>query len=193
MTAPTWRKAVETFCTPCDGVRAFLPTRLGGLKCRACGARLPRDSKMGNIPTRNKHTGRRHDSRKEADRATTLLALERSGKISDVRGLHRTDSQEEFVLAVYARPEVDALLDALDRAALPELAPVVKHVRQSLIRVCRYRADFTYTVQDLALGVVGERVVEDVKSRYTAGLAMFNVKRALMLASHGIEVQVVER
>lgn len=52
------------------------------------------------------------------------------------------------------------------------------------IRVCYYKADFEY-VQD------GKRVVEDVKSPVTAKNPVYRLKKKLMLACHGIEIQEV--
>src|SRR4030095_434118 len=139
-------------------------------------------------------SGRMHQSTAEATHANELLALEQAGKITDVRGLQRSDSQEEVVLAVYATKEVELLLQGIEllllepgRAPgenwLPEIARRCRDVRQSLIKICRYRADFTFTDEK------GNRIVQDVKGVRTA---MFRVKKALMLAAHGIEVEEID-
>ena len=48
----------------------------------------------------------------------------------------------------------------------------------------RYVADFAYKLD-------GRLVVEDVKSKVTAGAAAYRIKRHLMLSVHGIEVKEV--
>ena len=50
--------------------------------------------------------------------------------------------------------------------------------------ICRYISDFTYVSS-------GELIVEDFKSVATANEPVFKLKRALMLACHGISVRVV--
>src|SRR4030095_4595081 len=130
-------------------------------------------------------SGRMHQSTAEATHANELLALEQAGKITDVRGLHRRDAQEKFVLAVYATKEVTDLIEVIE--ADPDvdwsIKTAAKLVRQSLIRICRYRADFTFTDEK------GNRIVQDVKGVRTA---MFRVKKALMLAAHSIEVEEID-
>ncbi len=61
--------------------------------------------------------------------------------------------------------------------------PYALHVNGQL--VCRYVADFYYITRD------GERVVEDVKSAATRKLSTYRIKRKLMKAIHGIDVQEV--
>lgn len=51
-------------------------------------------------------------------------------------------------------------------------------------RACTYIADFVYE-QD------GKQVVEDVKSRITASVASFVIKRKLMLYRHNISIKEV--
>jgi Protein of unknown function (DUF1064) len=62
--------------------------------------------------------------------------------------------------------------------------------------VCRYFADFCYTIQ--ALGGDGpygcaflHEVVEDVKSDHTRRLSTYRLKRKLMLACRGIQIREV--
>lgn len=50
--------------------------------------------------------------------------------------------------------------------------------------VCRYIADFSYEQN-------GQTIVEDVKSAHTAKDATYRLKKKLMLAVHGIEIQEV--
>ena len=68
-----------------------------------------------------------------------------------------------------------------------EMQPPYKIVWNG-VKVCKYIADFRYTLVET--GVV---VVEDVKSVYTAKLDTYRLKKKLMLACHGIEVQEVIR
>ena len=66
-----------------------------------------------------------------------------------------------------------------------ELAPGVKFSDESRKKpALRYVADFAYKLD-------GRLVVEDVKSAITAKAAAYRIKRHLMLAVHGIEVQEV--
>ena len=66
-----------------------------------------------------------------------------------------------------------------------ELAPGVKFSDESRKKpALRYVADFAYRLD-------GRLVVEDVKSAITAKAAAYRIKRHLMLAVQGIEVQEV--
>lgn len=66
-----------------------------------------------------------------------------------------------------------------------ELAPGVKFSGESRRKpALRYVADFAYRLD-------GRLVVEDVKSKVTAGAAAYRIKRHLMLSVHGIEVKEV--
>ena len=66
-----------------------------------------------------------------------------------------------------------------------ELAPGVKFSGESRRKpALRYVADFAYKLD-------GRLVVEDVKSKVTAGAAAYRIKRHLMLSVHGIEVKEV--
>jgi hypothetical protein len=54
------------------------------------------------------------------------------------------------------------------------------------LSVCTYVADFTYLDAR-----TGERVVEDVKSRFTAKLPVYRMKKKLMLKELGIKIKEV--
>lgn len=56
--------------------------------------------------------------------------------------------------------------------------------KMNAIVICRYVADFTYTRE-------GSLIVEDVKSEFTAKLPEYRIKKKLMKAFHGIEIQEV--
>ena len=65
------------------------------------------------------------------------------------------------------------------------LAPGVRFSDEKRAKpALRYVADFSYRID-------GRLVVEDVKSRVTAGAAAYRIKRHLMLSVHGIEVTEV--
>lgn len=65
------------------------------------------------------------------------------------------------------------------------LAPGVRFSDEKRAKpALRYVADFAYKLD-------GRLVVEDVKSKVTAGAAAYRIKRHLMLAVHGIEVKEV--
>lgn len=66
------------------------------------------------------------------------------------------------------------------------LAPGVRFSDEKRAKpALRYVADFAYKLD-------GRLVVEDVKSKATAGAAAYRIKRHLMLAVHGIEVREVK-
>lgn len=56
----------------------------------------------------------------------------------------------------------------------------------TLFRECRYVADFVYVEN-------GHTVVEDTKSKVTAGLPEFKIKQKLMFRQYGILVRVVTK
>ena len=65
------------------------------------------------------------------------------------------------------------------------LAPGVRFSDEKRAKpALRYVADFAYKLD-------GRLVVEDVKSKVTAGAAAYRIKRHLMLCVHGIEVKEV--
>lgn len=65
------------------------------------------------------------------------------------------------------------------------LAPGVRFSDEKRAKpALRYVADFSYRLD-------GRLVVEDVKSKVTAGAAAYRIKRHLMLSVHGIEVKEV--
>lgn len=65
------------------------------------------------------------------------------------------------------------------------LAPGVRFSDEKRAKpALRYVADFSYKLD-------GRLVVEDVKSKVTAGAAAYRIKRHLMLSVHGIEVKEV--
>lgn len=78
-----------------------------------------------------------------------------------------------------------SLIEDLRHQVPFELAPGVKFSGESRRKpALRYVADFSYRLD-------GRLVVEDVKSKVTAGAAAYRIKRHLMLSVHGIEVKEV--
>ena len=103
----------------------------------------------------------RFDSQKEARRYDELAALERAGKIRDLR------MQVDFTLQ-------EAYTDGEGRR----------------VRAIRYRADFTYWRYDDPPGGGVRFVVEDVKSRATR-TKEYVMKRKLMKERFNIDIQEV--
>jgi len=70
-----------------------------------------------------------------------------------------------------------------------EIVKIECHVPFPLIvngvKICEYEADFVLYYPD------GSFMVKDVKSEATEGLAVFRLKKALMLAIHKISVEIV--
>ena len=124
-------------------------------------------SKYHNKPTERvtvSGTVIRFDSQKEARRYDELAALERAGKIRDLR------LQVDFTLQ-------EAYTDGEGRR----------------VRAIRYRADFTYVRVKETIGEYTFRdqfVVEDVKSRATR-TKEYIMKRKLMKERFNIEIQEV--
>lgn len=177
----------ERFCVECQRATVFVWDR-----CIRCRKKLPKASKLGNVPKRNKITGRLHQSTAEANFASTVVTWRNAGLVSDIRGLDRGDPQERFRLEVYGTKEVEALLEVLEASGSPELRTVVRDVRRSKVHICDYVADFTMTSQHHNVGPVGERLVYDVKGNYGGDAGRrYQVKKRLMLACHGMEIQEV--
>jgi hypothetical protein len=83
------------------------------------------------------------------------------------------------------------LLKSLERADV--IVDLEIHPRYSLdvngVHIANYTADFRYRI--IAGERSGEVVVEDVKSEPTRQKESFRLKRKLMRAVHGIDVQVI--
>jgi hypothetical protein len=175
-------------CAKCATDRIFIRRR-----CMVCGEPAPpRLSKLGNIPTKNELTGRLHQSKAEATFGAKLAQARELGMVKDVRGLDRGDPQERFRLDVYSSPAVEALLDKAER--LKSLEGLCRDIRRSRTHVTNFLADFAWVSLDPAWGPVGERRVVDVKGRLAGdAYQRFLMKRALMLACHGIEVRVIDK
>ena len=188
------------FCARCNKAQKCIRVGLQW-RCTVCSTEVEAPpNKYANVPRANKHTGRLHQSTKEANRASTILAMRNAGVIDSVRGLDRGDPQERFRLEVYGTQAVEALLVAIEAMGEHDvpvgLRTLVRDVRRSRCRVAGdYLADFTYTSLDPAVGPVGSKVVEDVKgwrsARHNASYKAFLVKKALMLVCYGIEVKEV--
>lgn len=191
------------FCSKCNVERravAFGKT----WRCLECGTEVEPPRGAGRADFRNvpkeSIAGRLHQSTSEAAHASVVLALRNAGKIENVRGLDRGDPQERFRLDVPSVPAVEALLDYIDArdngpTANPELGRLARDVRRSFIHVADYLADFTYTSLDPAVGPVGDRIVDDVKGfrnpRMSDAYRRFLMKKALMLACHGLDVREI--
>jgi formate-dependent nitrite reductase cytochrome c552 subunit len=183
-------------CGKCAVERLFLVQLRGKRRewrCVVCQEKAPPlPSKMGNVPKVNPMTGRMHQSTAEAHFGQKLAQARDLGMIENVRGLDRGDPQERFRLDVYGNQAVEALLDKAER--LDSLEGLCRDVRRSKTHVSNYLADFAWVSLDPAWGPVGERKVVDIKGRL-AGEAYqrFLLKKALMLACHGVEVDVIDK
>lgn len=193
------------FCVRCNGERAFIPTKKDGrgrvqLRCVYCGDVAPsKPSKMLNQPTINAATGRGHQSKAEANFMGQVFQARELGLIENVRGLDRGDPQETFRCDVYGNKEVEALvckvedvytIGTLTDRDKRELVVLARDLRRSKVHICNYRADASWHSRHPTWGPVGEKAVIDVKGR-RAGEAyrIFSIKKALVLACHGIEVE----
>ena len=169
------RPTYKDYLYKADGKKAF------GWKvtvCIVCRKRVFVENKYKAKPTRSKHTGRMFDSKKEADREPTLLAMQNAGHICELK------YQVPYILEVYSTTAVDRLLDYFRLYADafegdPITTPLVRDIERSRHKIAKYVADFTYEDKH------GNLVVEDVKGRATA---TYRLKKKLMLACHGIEI-----
>lgn len=113
--------------------------------------------------------GKVFDSKKEAKRYKELLALEKQGKISDLR------TQVTFVLIPAQYEEV---------YTVNKKGKVVSK-KQLVERKVQYVADFVYNKD-------GEPIVEDVKGYRKGGAySLFVIKRKLMLSVWKVKVSEV--
>lgn len=142
---------------------------------------MRRFTKYGNIPTRSKHTGRLFQSKKEANREPVLLALQNVGEISAL------SYQVPFTLEVYNTQAVEALLEALDPSTFSpaSIQGLARELGRSKHRICKYVSDYSYLDKN------GQLVVEDIKSPATR-TPIYQLKKRLMLACQGIEIQEPE-
>lgn len=141
-----------------------------------------RRQKYGNIPTASRHTlgasgkPRMFQSKLEASREPTLIALQNVGAISDLR------YQVPYDLDVYSTPDVEALLkhlnDSMRVSPMSAVGRLIGNVEVSHQRIARYVADFVYE-QD------GKTVVEDTKGYATD---VYRIKKRLMMAANNIEI-----
>lgn len=162
------------FCTgaKCNQARPYRSAPKGkGKVCLFCGDPVQMPSKYRNQPTRSKHTGRMYQSKKEARREPTLLALQNAGAICELR------YQVPYRLELYATGAVDELLAALE--ADDAFARLANNVRRSRQMVTTWKCDFQYRDDK------GRLVVEDVK-----GFAKpeYRLKKRLMVLAHDIEI-----
>jgi hypothetical protein len=171
------------FCTgaKCNQARPYRRAPKGrGKVCLFCGDPVQMPSKYRNEPTRSKHTGRMYQSRKEARREPTLLALQNAGAICELR------YQVPYRLELYATGAVDELLTELERWAdlsggFRTVERLAGNVRRSRQMVCTYRADFVHKDRE------GRETVEDVKSVAT-NTALYRIKKRLMSLAHNVEI-----
>ena len=112
--------------------------------------------------------GNVHDSRKEANRWSQLLLLERAGVISDLKRQVRY----ELIPAQY---------ETYERYA--KSGKRLKDGKRLVERKCEYIADFTYRDS-----TSGETIVEDTKGVRTSE---YIIKRKLLLFVHGIRIKEI--
>jgi hypothetical protein len=167
------------WCTKCNQPRPYRRAPKGrGKVCLFCGDPVATESKYRNVPTTSKYDGRVFQSKKEARRQPTLLALQNAGQITELR------YQVPFRLELYATGAVDELLAWIERFHVIDadhMGVLVRNVRRSRQSVGRWISDFQY------LDAKGALVVEDVKSKATA-TQLYRLKKRLMVLAHNIEI-----
>jgi len=166
--------------------------------CGWCHDPVQLDNAKGAIATRSKHTGSMFPSKEEAKREPDLLAAAQGGAIKDLRMSAWTGEKRtrRYILVVYGNDAVEALAlaaadvaqDLRNRGELAHARALERRLdelQRAKHKVTTYRPDAEYVRVD-----TGALVVEDVKVRQGES-QHFREKRRLMLACHGIEVQVV--
>ena len=108
------------------------------------------------------------DSRKEAKYYLYLKSLVETGQICNLR----RQVSYQVIPAVY-------------REEVVQLKTKTKTVSRCLSKAAHYVADFVYNLPN------GEEVVVDVKSDITRKNAEYRLKKKMMLAFNGIEIQEV--
>ncbi len=108
------------------------------------------------------------DSRKEAKYYLVLRQLEKDGKISNLR----LQVPYEIIPAVY-------------KTEVVHLKTKDKEIRKCVQKAAHYVADFVYDLPS------GKEIVVDVKSEITRKNAEYRLKKKMMLAFNGIEIQEV--
>lgn len=127
--------------------------------------------KYRNIPT--EIAGHKYDSRKEARYSLYYKQLERDGKISNLR----MQVPFEVIPAVWITVEEVKHLKTKTKVVQKEVCKQ---------RAAHYIADFVYIDN-----ATGKEVVVDVKSDITRQNAEYRLKKKMMLAFNGIEIQEV--
>lgn len=108
----------------------------------------------------------------------------RTHSISKKQPKYRNKMTERDGLRFHSKREADRYSELLLLQSAGEISELDRQVSFDLtangMKVCRYVADFVYRDKQ------GERVVEDAKGYATT---TYRLKRALMLACHGITVR----
>ena len=160
------------FCGMCQELRPF-----AGRRCIVCRSKAPSGAKYGNTPTVSV-TGHRRHSALEANHEGWLTAAQNAGVICELR------AQVRFPLDLYAVPETERLLEAVEETGSAPLTRYCRELRRTKQHVCTYVADFTYKDEH------GVLCVDDPKGFETREAKL---KRRLMLLAHGVEVRLVKR
>lgn len=155
---------------------------------------MPKRSKYGAKPAMGT-TGKLRHSSSEAAYEGQLAWMQKLGEIEDLR-LCNDVPRETYELEVYGTRSVDALLENLEwlldgqeltQQLLLQLAMQVRAVRTSKVKLGTYTPDFSY--RHKGSGPDGHRHVVDTKGYETAD---FSLKRKLLRACHGIDVELVK-
>lgn len=184
------------WCPKCNHERPLAKLYLGAgarhraWACVVCHERVSDPSKAWSaaVPARDA-TGVMRQSTSEARRGTDLLTQKNAGVITNLRFCN-DHPRERFTLRVYGSQPVAALLEeVLDLVLNPlmdarwrdRLRARVTDVERAQHVIAHYTPDFSYDDDR------GVHHVEDVKGRQHEHWPM---KKALMLACHGIEVEI---
>ena len=111
--------------------------------------------------------GNKFDSKKEKDRYSELLMMEKAGLIQNLQ------RQVHF-----------ELLPAMYENVVIELKTKFKEERKCVYRATEYIADFTY-LQD------GQEIVEDVKASIRFQDPVYKLKKKMMYYIHNIKIKEV--
>jgi hypothetical protein len=132
---------------------------------------------MGKQETWTPEQGREHFS-KEQHKKNQAPRLKYGNTPTVIDGI-RFDSKKES--QYYGRCKMLVMAGKLLKVECHVRFPLIVHG----VKICEYEADFVLYHPDKTISV------KDVKSAATEGLAVFRLKKALMLAIHKINVEIV--
>lgn len=184
------------FCPKCNEERPTFKVGRSDVRLALRGRRICIVCRTAVQPARNKYnakpamgtTGKLRHSTSEAAYEGHLAWMAKLGEIEDLR-LSNDAPRETYDLEVFGTPAVRELMAWLEDIELEgqsamRLKMLLLAVHRSLVKIATYTPDFSYRKKG-----EHQRTVADTKGYVTAD---FTLKRKLMRAVHGIDVEIVK-